>query len=71
VGERILSGDLAPEMGAKRIWMQWSEAGANGEATRAEWLTFVNDATDWDELPDRRDEIAASIRAAAESLASG
>lgn len=65
----ILSGDLAPEVGAKRVWMQWSEAGAGGEETPAEWLTFVNDATDWEELPDRRDEIAASIRAAAAAVA--
>jgi hypothetical protein len=48
--------------------MQWSEAGASGEETPAEWLTFVNDATDWEELPDRRDEIAASIWAAAAAV---
>jgi len=65
---QIVAGDLPPEVGARRIWVQSSEARANGEAAPDAWLAFANDASDWDELPDRRSEIRASIVSAAQSL---
>jgi hypothetical protein len=64
----IDEGLLPPEVGASRIWVQWSEAGADGEEAPEAWLTFVNDASDWSELPDRQPEITVSIRAAARRL---
>lgn len=68
---QIVDGEVAPEVGAARIWAQWSEAGGSSEAAPDSWLPFVNDASDWDELPGRRDEIRASICTAARSLVDG
>ena len=64
----IVSGDLAPEVGAFRIWAQWSEGRSCGENVPDSWLPFVHEASDWDEWPRRHEEIRASIRSAATRL---
>ena len=60
--KQILSGDLAPEDGARSLWEHWWSEHPD---TFADLVTFVNDASDLDELPSRRQEIEDHIRSEA------
>lgn len=65
LAEAIVAGDLAPSEGVRRIWVEvFSEAPDN----LPDLATFVSDATDWEELPERRSEIEQHIRAEARRL---
>lgn len=66
IAQAIVDGDVPAVEGARRIWTDvWSEA----EPGEVDALgTFVNDVTDWDEMPDRRPEIEAHILAEARRL---
>lgn len=65
LAEAIVTGQLPPSEGARRIWTEvWSESPADLD----DLAVFVNDATDWEETPDRRPEIEEHIRSAAKSL---
>ena len=68
VAERIIAETVTPYEGARMIWTDvWSEL----DEQLHELDSFVNDATDWEEHPERRLEIESDIRAEAARLAMG
>jgi hypothetical protein len=62
IAEAIVQGEVHPAAGARRIWTEiWSASSSD----LPDLAVFVNDATDWEEMPERRQEIEGHIRKAA------
>jgi hypothetical protein len=60
---RIVDGSIEPYIGARALWTDFY---SNDPGSFPELVTFVNDATDYEELPDRRPEIVQHIVGEAE-----
>lgn len=65
----ILSGDLAPYDGARRIWWEVANPGMDNDEIWELTRGFVNDADDWQDHPDwRGPELEESIRKSARQI---
>jgi hypothetical protein len=61
----IVNGSISPYTGARQLWTDYY---SNDPEQIPELVTFVNDATDYEELPDRREEIRNHIVSEAQRL---
>lgn len=56
--ENIVDGAIAPYQGARKLWTEFYSEDPD---SFPELATFVNDATDYEELPARRTEVLQHI----------